>query len=317
LFKQDNLKVFFIVTMQENLNANSPISREVAKSRLSYAKEGDPKIKRIVIKAIERFTGRPRIEKLYTEMKTMDLTPQSIWQIALEKLKVFPHFSQEQLDKIPKDGPVLFVANHPFGVIDGLLLGLLASKIRPQFGILVNEVLCTEEMFKPYFLPIDFRETKEALQTIINTRKETLERLDRGEAIAIFPSGGVATAKNVIGPLEDLEWKRFVLKLVQKSQATVVPIFFHGQNSLLFQLASHIHQNLRLSLLLNEVRNKMNRHIGISVGNPLPYEDLIKVGKNDELLRHLQNITWELQHDPYYSAFKTRSGGRKMARKKV
>jgi putative hemolysin len=301
--------------MQEENHINSPISREVAKSRLSYAKDSDPRIKRIIIKAMERFTGRPRIEKLYTEMKSMELTPQSIWKIALEKLRVYPHFSQEQLEKIPQNGPVLFVANHPFGVIDGLLLGLLASKIRPEFGILVNEVLCTEEMFKPYFLPIDFRETKEAMQTIINTRKETIERLERGEAIAIFPSGGVATAKNIIGPLQDLEWKRFVLKLIQKSQATVVPIFFHGQNSFLFQLASHIHPNFRLSLLLNEVRNKMNRNIGISVGNPLAYEDLLKVGKNDELLHHLHKITWDLQQDPFYSAFKTRRGALKKLKK--
>jgi len=302
--------------MQQEQYQNTPISREVAKSRLSYAKENDPILRRFIIKGIEGLTGGPRIERLYTEMKRMDLTPQSIWKIALEKLKVFPHFSQEQLDKIPKDGPVLLVANHPFGVVDGLLLGLLASKVRPQFGILVNEVLCTEEMFKPYFLPIDFRETKEALQTIINTRKETLERLGRGEAIAIFPSGGVATAKRVVGPLEDLEWKRFLVKLVQKSQATVVPVFFHGQNSFLFQLASHVHSFFRLSLLLNEVRNKMNRNIGISVGDPISYEEILNLGKNDELLHNLQKITWELQNDPYYGAFKTRRGALKMLKRK-
>jgi putative hemolysin len=301
--------------MQSEIEVNKPISREIAKSRLSYAKDNDPLIKRVLIKTIERLTGRPRIERLYTEMKEMDLTPQSIWQIALDKLEIYPHFSQEQLDKIPKDGPVLFVSNHPFGVADGLMLGLVASKIRPKFGILVNEVLCTEEMFKPYFLPIDFRETKEALETIINTRKETIERLERGEAIAIFPSGGVATAKNIIGPVEDLEWKRFVLKLVQKSKATVVPLFFHGQNSFLFQLASHIHPNFRLGLLLNEVRNKMNRHIGISIGDPLSYEDFCKVGKNDELLHHLHKITWEMKEDPFFSHFRSKSGGARMVRK--
>jgi putative hemolysin len=301
--------------MQENLNVNTPISREVAKSRLSYAKDNDPFFKRVIVKAVERFTGRPRIEELYTEMKMMDLTPQSIWRIALEKLKVYPHFSDEQINKIPKEGPVIFVANHPFGVIDGLLLGLLASKVRPSFGILVNEVLCTEEMFKPYFLPIDFRETKEALQTIIDTRQKTLSRLENGEAIAIFPSGGVATAKSIFGEIEDLEWKRFVLKLVQKSKATVVPIFFHGQNSRLFQIVSHIHQNLRLSLLLHEVRNKMNRHLGISIGDPLPYEELIKVGKNDELLNHLHQITWNMKSDPYFSHFKTRRGALSILKK--
>ena len=289
-------------------------NRDMAKSRLSYAHETDPKMKQLLIRGIERLTGRPRIEKLYTEMKQMELTPQSIWQIALDKLEVYPHFDQAQLEKIPQEGPLVIVANHPFGVIDGLLLGLIASKIRPEFGILVNEVLCREEMFEPYFLPIDFRETKEALQTIINTRKETLERLAQGQAIAIFPSGGVATAKKPFGQAEDLEWKRFVLKLVQRSKATVVPLFFHGQNSRLFQLASQINQNLRLSLLLHEVRNKMGRHIGISIGDPIAYETIKAQGKADQMLDFLYQETWKLKEDPLYSQFRKPKQAKKLAR---
>ncbi len=301
----------------ENYNPSSSFNREIAKSRLSYAKEDDPRAKRILIKTIERLTGRPKIEKLYTSLKQMDLGPQDIWKEALSKLKVYPHYDQAALDRVPKDGPVIFVANHPFGVIDGLMFGLLTSQVRPKFGILVNEVLCTEELFEPYFLPIDFRGTKEALQTIIETRQRTLKRLSEGEAIAIFPSGGVATAKKPFGRAEDLEWKRFVLKLIHRSKATVVPVFFHGQNSHLFQIASKINQNLRLSLLLNEVRNKMGRHIGISIGEPQTYEELIQVGKKDELLHHLHDLTWDLQDDPYYSGFRKKRKGKKLAKQEA
>ncbi len=300
--------------MEQPFKANAPISREVAKSRLSYAKDSDPKFKRIVIKTIETITGRPRIEKLYTEMKQMDLTPQTIWQVALEKLQVHAHYSEEQLAKVPKDGPIVFVANHPFGVIDGLLLGLIASRLRNSFGILVNEVLCTEEMFEPYFLPIDFRETKEAMQTIIETRKKCLQRLSEGESIAIFPSGGVATARRPFGRAQDLEWKLFAVKMIQKSKATVVPFFFHGQNSPIFQLASRINQNLRLSLLLHEVRNKMGRHIGISIGDPIPYETIAAVGKAEDMLQFLQQTTWALANDPYYSGFRKKRKGKKLAK---
>jgi putative hemolysin len=305
-------------TNMQEFQANAPISRETAKSRLSYAKDDDPKFKRFIIKTIETITGRPKIEKLYTEMKEMDLTPQSIWRIALEKLQVYPHFSEEQLAKIPKEGPIIFVANHPFGVIDGLLFGLIASKVRDSFGILVNEVLCTEEMFMPYFMPIDFRETREAMQTIIDTRNKCMERLGNGESIAIFPSGGVATARRPFGKVQDLEWKLFAVKMIQKSKATVVPIFFHGQNSPIFQLASKINQNLRLSLLLHEVRNKMGRHIGISIGDPIPYETLAQeYPKANDMVAHLQKATWELENDPYYSGFRKKRKGKKLAKQEA
>ena len=301
----------------EEYKANAPISREIAKSRLSYVTKDDPRAKRILIKTIEALTGRPKIEKLYTEMKKMELTPQSIWKIALEKLKIYPHFDDQQIAKIPKEGPIIFVANHPFGVVDGLLFGLIASQVRDKFGILVNEVLCTEEMFMPYFMPIDFRGTKEAMETIIETKNRALKRLSEGESIAIFPSGGVATARRPFGRAEDLEWKNFVLKLIKNSKSTVVPIYFHGQNSRIFQWASKISQNLRLSLLLHEVRNKMGRHIGISVGDPIPFDDLMKVGKPTEIVNFLHSKTWEMQYDEYYSGFRKKRKGKKLAKKEA
>ena len=280
------------------MEENKPISIDVARSRLSYAKDDDPFYKRKLIKLIERLTGRPRIEKLYTEMKQMQLTPQSIWSVALEKLKIHPVYDEKKLAGISKDGPLIIVSNHPFGVADGLMLGLIASKLRDKFGILVNEVLCTEEMFQPYFLPIDFRETKEALETIIQTRKNTLERLSQGEVIAIFPSGGVATSKQWFGPIEDLEWKRFVVKLIQKSKAKVLPIFFHGRNSRVFQIASHLHPNLRLGLLLNEVRNKMNRKVVISIGDVIEFSEIEKMKQVEDILNFLHKQTWNLANEP-------------------
>ena len=79
--------------------------------------------------------------------------------------------------------------------------------------------------------------------------------------MVIFPAGGVSTSPNGLGRADDLEWKRFTAKVIQMAEATVVPVFVHGQNSRLFQLISQVSQTLRYGMLLNEVRNKMGRDL--------------------------------------------------------
>ena len=164
------------------------------KSNLTYARFDDSLTKRLIINTIELATGRPKLDKVYNEIREMGIPPIKIWETAIEKLNINLIFDQNQLNKVPENQPVVFIANHPFGVIDGLILGYLVAQVRDQFVILVNEVLCKEPLFEPFFLPIDFRENKEATQINIATRRKTMDRLKAGEALAIFPAGGVATS---------------------------------------------------------------------------------------------------------------------------
>ncbi len=262
---------------------------------LSYAKSDDPFLKRFFIKAIEFATGKPKIEKLYNEVRDSQPDPPGVWELALQKLTVDLVYDEEQLLKVPKEGPVVFIANHPFGVLDGLMLGHLVSRVRPEFFVLVNKLLCqNEELISPFLLPIDFEETKEAVKNNIETRKETIRRIEAGQALMIFPSGGVATAPKPWKKAEDLEWKRFVTQVIKRSEATVIPIFVHGQNSRLFQVASKINMNLRLSLLLNELRNKMGKTFKIEIGDPIDYELLRPIKDRQEMLDYLRKVTLSL-----------------------
>lgn len=261
---------------------------------LTYVSELDPRWKQQLMNVLELATGRQRMAARYERLQQMDLAPAQVWGKALELLEVGYRFSGLPLTEIPREGPLVIIANHPFGVVDGLIMGHLAATTRPAFSILVNAVLGGQDpRIEANLLPVDFAETKEAARINIATRQTALERLQRGEAIVIFPSGGVATAPRVFGQAEEFPWKRFTAQLIQKANATVLPVHFHGQNSFLFHLASKIGTAWRLGLLLREVRNKMGTTIEVTIGDPIPPSALASFSR-DKIMEQLYALTMAL-----------------------
>ncbi|MCR9141206.1 MAG: lysophospholipid acyltransferase family protein [bacterium] len=265
------------------------------RERLSYAAPKDSKLKRGLMELIEIVTGRPKLDRLY---KSLD--PESdlnIWEQIVKVLEIDVDFDQERLNILPAegDGPLVIVANHPFGVVDGILICYLASLRRKNFKILTNNVLCAIPGVEQYFLPVEFSTTREAIDLNVRTRQEALTSLDRGEAILIFPGGAVSTAKKPFGVAEDPDWNPFTSKLILKSKAKVVPIFFAGQNSRLFQIASHINPSLRLSLLLNEITNKIGTKIRVRIGDAISHEELKNFPTRKELMSFLRDHTYSLK----------------------
>ena len=197
--------------------------------------------------------------------------------------------------KIPTDRPVLFIANHPFGVIDGLLMGHLATRIRPDIKILTHSLLCQPPEVRDYMLPIDFGGTPEALQTSVLTRRRAVDWLNSRHSVAIFPAGSVSTAQNAFsGPALDVAWHPFVAKLTRVPDLLIVPVYFHGQNSRLFHLMSYLHYALRVALIFRETTRRIGTTVKVSVGDPLPASGLPHGRGRDSVVRELRRRTLAL-----------------------
>ena len=266
----------------------------LASERLSYADPKDPIIKQVVIRTIESLSGKRKLARLYATLMDVIEDDGHFWRLSLELLDVQLEFDQRQLAKIPSDGPLVIVANHPFGVLDGIAICYLTSQIRAEFKVLTHALLCRDPRLNSYLLPIDFSENREAIRTNIRARQKAIAALQRGEAVIVFPSGGVATAPTPFGAPVDLEWKTFVAKVLKQSEATVVPMFFHGQNSHLFQLLSQVSLTLRLAMIMHEVCNKIGQRLRVTIGDPLPFAELRHNVDRQALTAYLRRVTEEL-----------------------
>ena len=261
----------------------------------SYADPADPALKRLFIRIIERVTGQPYLKWLYEENRANPVPGEDFWDAAIRKLELKLRYNAEALDQWPKSGPLVVVANHPFGVLDGLIICHIVSKVRADFRVLTNAVLLRAEEVKSFLLPVDFAETQEALKTNLRTRAEAKNHLMKGGCLVVFPAGGVSTTPTIWHKRAvDTEWKNLTARLIAQAKAPVAPVYFAGQNSRLFQLASHISMTLRLSLLFKEVHDRIGSEVHIRLGDLLPYERIAGINDRQTVMDMLKEITYSL-----------------------
>ncbi len=184
------------------------------------------------IRGIEKVTGQPLIKKLYLDYVNDDRPNHLFWQDAVDRLQLKVNVHHDLGAHIPKTGRLLVIANHPFGVIDGLILCSEISKIRQDYKIITHQVLRQAPAVMHQILPIDFDTTEEALKTNMETRKSAVQQINDGGVVILFPSGAISLPKKIIGPAADAEWKTFAAKLAQIEHTTVLPVGYNGQNRL-------------------------------------------------------------------------------------
>jgi putative hemolysin len=241
-------------------------------------------------------TGQIKIWKLYNEYSREGLAQgETFWDAAIRKLDLTVNYDREKLAAIPKTGALVIVANHPYGVLDGVILNHIVSKVRSDYKVLTNSVLCQAEDARANLLEINFSATEEALKTNLETRKISREILKNGGCIAVFPAGGVSTIPSLKDKVaQDTEWQSFIGGLVQSAQTDVLPIFFEGQNSRLFQVVSLFSPTLRLSMFFKEVADKIGWTIGVRIGEVIPYSTMAHIKDRAEICHFMRTETYKL-----------------------
>ena len=255
------------------------------------------------IKLIELLTGKLKLKKLYDEYVFEDNPPEDFWNDAVRKLKFKLQTNFQDGSFIPKKGRLIIVANHVFGVADGVSLCSVVSKIRQDYKIITHKVLRQADAVKDKIIPIDFSPNRKAMLANIDARKEAEKVLQKEGVIIIFPSGQIATKENLNfnTKAHDGDWKQFVSKLIIKTKSPVLPSYFEGQNSTLYHLANKMGQTFRYSLLMYELTRKIGDTIHLHFGEVIPFSEFEQIGNLIEITHFLRNKTYSLDPQLVYN----------------
>ena len=250
-----------------------------------------------IIRYLEKLTGQPRVEKLYFDYVNDNLNPEYFWSDALDRLRIKLDVRKDiyngVLASIPSTGRVVAIANHPYGVIDGLALCSIMAEARQDYKIITHRVLRQAPAVMDKILPIDFDETEAALKTNLESRRQALKHLKHGGAIIIFPAGAISLSPNIVGAASDEPWKSFVAKLAMQPDTTTVPFYFEGRNSALFQIARKISLTLGYSLMFREICKRMGTELVVSMRPAIHSSELAEMANRNVVTQFLRHQTYK------------------------
>lgn len=263
---------------------------------ISYIDPAMSALRRLVVRCVEGATGQRRLRAIYRAFRADGGTEEVFWDEILRRSEITLDFDRSALARIPREGPLLVVANHPYGLVDGFALCWLISQVRPDFQLLINSVLVQAPETRKHLLPLDFSCTKQAQETNIRSRAAARTHLGEGGALLVFPAGGISTAPDRLGrrPAMDAPWQGIVGQLAQRARCPVLPVHFEGQNSRLFQMVSHVSVTLRLALMAGEIRRRFGTRVGMTIGDVIAPDELASITDRKALAAELCRRTYAL-----------------------
>lgn len=273
--------------------------RSISTRELSYASSARSRSGKALVRLIENSTGRHALLKRVRGYEEEIASGANFFDVMVARYGLELDVVRGALGDIPPDGPLIVIANHPYGILDGLVMGHILNQTRGDFKILANSVFNRGPDLQSHILPISFDEDRAAVALNLATRREALSYLRAGGAIGIFPGGTVSTGAKPFSRPMDPSWRNFTARLIAKSNATVLPIYFDGHTSRMFQIASHMHATLRLGLLIKEFHSRVDMPVRLSIGKPISraqLEPLVPVVKG--MMDFLRKATYELAPEP-------------------
>jgi putative hemolysin len=249
---------------------------------------------RLIKRPLEQAFSLSAINDLYA-LASPSTADRTYFATALRTFGVYYDLLPEDLAKIPSTGPLIVVANHPFGAIDGLIMGDILTQARPDFRLLANRLLHRIPEFRPWILPVDVLGDDEATQRNTSQLRLAMKWLAQGGALGVFPAGTVSHLHLRQACIADPAWHRTVAVLARRTGATAITMFFEGHNSLAFQLSGLIHPRLRTALLPSEFLKRSRSRVSVRIGRPIPPHKIARYPDDLTLTDYLRFKTYMLQ----------------------
>lgn len=249
-----------------------------------------------VASSAEKLLGLDRLNRAYDKiLRDREAgSSENFFQLASKYLKLRLQLRPSDLENIPKKGPVVVVANHPHGLSDGIIFGELLTRVRDDIRLLVNEQLALCAELDPWLIKVDVYEGEDAKRKNLSGLRKTISWLRKGGVLGIFPAGTVSSFSLEHKRVTDDPWNANIAAIIRMTQATVVPVYFPGRNSLLFQGISLLNRNARVAFLPREVGRDSRRTHRLVVGKPIPFSQLSQYESDEALVSHLRLRTYLL-----------------------
>jgi putative hemolysin len=245
---------------------------------------------------VEHLLAFPRLNEAYADVRRQ-CDDRSFFDKALDRLGVAYACPADDLRRLAQvTGPAIIVANHPFGGIEGLILSSLLTSLRCDIKFMANHLLGIIHEMRNLIIAVDVFNGKGLVARNIKPLRECIHHVRNGGMLVVFPAGTVSHLDVQKGAVVDPAWNATVARLVRRTGAPVVPLFFHGTNSAWFQLAGLVHPLLRTALLPNELLNKQRQVIQMRIGAPIPFERLAFFPNDARMTDHLRFRTYLMEH---------------------
>lgn len=245
-------------------------ARKYDMRRLSYAGTFTNPFKAGTIRLIEWLTAKVQLLSLIRSFEKSGAPHGSpFWPKAIKHMGIRIDTPPEEIARIPKTGPVVVVANHPSGLVDGMIMAEMVNRVRSDFRILTRSLLTGIPEVEEFMIPVPFPHEENSRELGLEMRTLTMEHLKRGGVIILFPAGRVACSETWFGTAVEAEWNVFTHKMIHRSGATILPIYFAGQNSRIYQIANLVSATLRQGLLLYEIKRSLFKPQRPVIGEPI------------------------------------------------
>ncbi|MDY6026454.1 lysophospholipid acyltransferase family protein [Bergeyella zoohelcum] len=258
-------------------------------------------LKQPVASALMKITKLDKVNHLYDKLK--DKSGKAFFDGFVEERDLQYIVFEEDLAKIPKQGPFILIANHPLGAIDGILMTKILTEIRPDFKVMGNFLLSKIKPMSPFVISVNPFENRKEVFNSMQGMRETLRHLQEGGCVGIFPAGEVSNRNNPLGAVEDKVWEEPVMKLIKKAKVPVVPMYFHAKNSKLFYQAAKLSPSLQTLLLPSEMMAKRDSPIRVRIGKPVSVKTIAEQETISELTDYLRNRVYMMKS--YYEKRKS------------